>query len=65
MRRKNNLSVKGDRKMLKGNKNKYSMGVYISLSIGSVLYLIFTKWVFLAVGLICGIMFLIKGFASK
>jgi len=51
--------------MSNNNKNKYGIGVFVSLSIGNGLYLIFTHWVFLAVGLICAIIFLIKLIAIK
>ena len=51
--------------MSDSDKNKYSIGVFVSLSIGSVLYLIFSQWIFLGIGLICAIIFLIKLITKK
>ncbi len=41
-------------------KEKCFIGVLVSLSIGSILYLIFTKWIFIAIGLFFALIFLVK-----
>jgi|CZCB01.1.fsa_nt_gi hypothetical protein len=47
-------------RMAINKKEKCFIGVLVSLSIGSILYLIFTKWIFIAIGLFFALIFLVK-----
>lgn len=41
-------------------KERYLIGVFLSVGIGAMLYIIFNKSIFLALGLLCQILFIIK-----
>lgn len=45
--------------MADSKENKYVIGIFISLIIGNVLYIMFNHWIFPATGLLGAILFLI------
>lgn len=46
--------------MYRKDKERYAIGIFVSNMVGSLLYLLFTNWIFLAAGLASGMFFLMK-----